>query len=89
MKYAVGIDLEKIEDYMAGYALDRFLLIEADNKEEAVENYLQDENIAGWIREDEKKLVKAYDIIDNSSEERPSYQFNIFINNMRKKYGDG
>ena len=42
---------------MAGYALDRFLLIEAQNKEEAVQKYLEDENIKDWIREDEKKLV--------------------------------
>lgn len=57
MKYAVGIDLEKIKPYMAGYALDRFLLIEAGNKKEAIKKYLEDENIKGWIREDETRLV--------------------------------
>ena len=87
MKYAVGIDLEKIKSYMAGYALDRFLLIEADNKEEAVQKYLEDENIKGWIKEDEKKLVSVQKEF-KEEEKNPEYEFNMFINKMRKKYGD-
>jgi hypothetical protein len=87
MKYAVGIDLEKIKPYMAGYALDRFLLIDADNKEEAVQEYLDDENIKGWIREGEKKLVAVQkEFKKENVEVSPTYEFNVYINKMRNKY---
>jgi hypothetical protein len=71
---------------MAGYALDRFLLIEADN-EEAVQKYLEDENIKGWIKEDEKKLVTVQkEFKEEKVEVSPTYEFNLYINKMRDKY---
>jgi hypothetical protein len=69
MKYAVGIDLSRIKPYMAGYALDRFLLIEADNKEEAVQKYLEDENIKEGLNlvfKEAKKITNGqFEIVKN------------------------
>jgi len=58
--FIVGIDLNRIPDYMEGYAADRFLVVQAWNEEKALREYFNDEEISSWLREDEKDLVKVY-----------------------------